>query len=468
MSSLPVSHDWRTLLAIAVLSLSFNAAALAAADAAPAEAKAEKSDKGGDSDKGAQPKKSGKAEKSETSAEGDKAKNEFNGDKIAKVVGTHSQLGGDYNVTAAVNGKEVLIQTWTDPKTPANMKDRVNDQKIDAVLITKKIMDAFPAAEFTSCRVRYFDRNERTKYLEVYVVPGVVSSFASGALEQDAMLATLPFNMGDTDPAATANSAATTNVTPPGPDIDPRMTKVLPGLLEDERAKALADILALEKKGSNIPVARNQLVLVEQAAQAKDEQKTRSTLDALTLIIKKLQQDQVSAKIRAAVKSTTAGSGSSSSSSGGDKAYLPKGVNPNDSNAKHYLEMRAMFGEFWPHWGPSHPDRKRLALALMDYQKKAPTYQARIVQIRQAKKPVTELSPDDLLALKQEPIINNLPNLIKQFKQMEALVANGAPAPIEVAVKQLNVAMGLKDLPHDAAYKMGETQSKEWQENGYQ
>lgn len=465
MSSLPVSHDWRTLLAIAVLSLSFNAAALAAADAAPAEAKAEKSDKGDDS--GAQPKKSGKAEKSETSAEGGKAKNEFNGDKIAKVVGTESQLGGDYKVTAAVNGKEVLIQTWTNPKTPANMKDRVNDQKIDAVLITKKIMDAFPEAEFTSCRVRYFDRNERTKYLEVYVVPGVVSSFASGALEQDAMLATLPYNMGDTDPAATATSAATTNVTPPAAEIDPKMTKVLPGVLENERAKALADILALEKKGSNIPVARNQLVLVEQAAQAKDEQKTKSALDALTLIIKKLQQDQLSAKVRAAAKAVAASSGSSSSG-GADRAYLPKGVNPNDDNAKHYLEMRAMFGEFWPHWGPSHPDRKRLALALMDYQKKAPTYQSRIVQIRQAKKPVTELSPDDLLALKQEPIINNLPNLIKQFKQMEALVANGAPAPIEVAVKQLNLAMGLKDLPHDAAYKMGETQSKEWQENGYQ
>ncbi|MBY0548915.1 MAG: hypothetical protein K2W95_16710 [Candidatus Obscuribacterales bacterium] len=469
MSSLPASHFWRTLLAVVVASVSLNVAASAAADGSATDAKSEKSDKADNSEKSTKSKKSGKAEKADASAEEDKSKGEFTAEKIAKVVGTESELGGDYKVTAAVNGKEIIIQTWASPKAPANMKDRVNDQKIDAVLITKKIMDAFPKTEIASCKVRYFDRNERTRYLEVYVVPGVVTSFASGALDQESMLATLPYNVGDTNPAATTTTATATNVTPPAAEIDPKMTRVLPGVLENERAKALMDILALEKKGSNIPVARNQLVIVEQAAQSGDAQKTRTTLDALVVIIKKLQQDQASAKIRAAVKAATAGPGTSTSTSGGgDKAYLPKGVSPDDPNAKHYLEMRSLFGEFWPHWGPFHPDRKRLALALMDYQKKAGPMQARLQQIKAAQKKGMELSTEDLIVLKQEPIVAKLPALIQQFKQMEVLAINGAPGPIEVAVKQMNLAMGLKELPHDATYKMGETQAKEWQQEGYQ
>lgn len=503
MKFFPASQFWPTYLAIAILTLSSSSGgALAASDTPDAKkaettAKTDASDKAGKSDntdnganavtsadKTNKSDTSENANKTDESTKKDKGKGEkpkgdvksepkaeagaaggVTAEKIAKVVGEQGEVGGEYKVTAEINGPEVIIRTWADVKAPAQIKDRVNDHKIDAVLITKKIIDAFPSANFARCRVVYFDRKEQTKFVEVYVSTEVVTAFATGALGKNALLDTLPYSIGDTNPAV-ATTAATTMVTPPVQPvtkiIGAQITKVGPSpMLLAKRQECFDRIKKLEKNGMKMTEERNLLALAEEGAAANDDERTRTPLVALLSSLN--QKDPQNLKI-AKVGST------GSSAGGNDKVYLPKGVDPNDGNAKHYLEMRAIFGEFWPHWGPCHPDRKNIALRLMDLQKKAPQIQSRIQQIKQVQRSgkAVDLSTDDLLILKQEGLLTQLPQLISQFQRMETLVANnGSAGQVEVAVKQMNQSMGLKELPRDAKYQMAETQAKEWRENGY-
>ena len=440
----------------------------------PANVEPAKSDKIDKTEKAAVS-KSSKSDKAETGKDAPKpAKIGFSAEEVVKVVEADGGYGADYKVSAAIDGRQVLIQTWTNPQASKILSEKLNDHKIDAVLITKKLMDAFPKADFSSCKVRYFDRIERSKYIEILVGPEVVSSFASGALQKDSLLTQLVAVTGDTAPqtASAASSSSTGSVSAGAANrvapINPlTLTAVLPGFMQKDRDLVLRSIVSLESRGVRLPSLKENLATIEELVQEGQNERAASKLATLQADVLKLQEAANKARAAAAARAAAkTGGGLSSASSTGGTIQLPSGVNPNDGNAEHYKEMRKVFGEYWPHFGAFYPDRKRIAQRLISYRKKAPLLSERIPKIKTALKAGQELALDDYQLLKEEPLISNLANLTAQFQQMEIQVINNSSA-VDAAVKQLNKGLGLSELPRDADYKMVENQNREWLQGGY-
>ncbi len=493
MSSYPLSYQWRRVLLTAGLAMvtAFTSAALAASETEEGKSsqKATSEEHGTKSEKTEQSGKSGKNESSNASENSKYSKNskaketkpsakgDFTAEAIIKVIESAGDPDLNYRVSAVVDGNNVLVQTWVNPKSSkTNRADFERDHKIDAVMITKNLMDSFPKASFGECKVRYFDRDERTKYTEIVVVPGVVTSFASGILKEDGLIKTLPLTTGDTAPPAVAS--VPTSVTPPEGAVPPAVVPisgrtlkaVLPGYKYEERGRALKQILKLESMRVGTGTVRESLATIEELVRDKDKTgRADEKLSTLEVDLAQMEDNANKVKAAGAAKAVAtkkaAPSGSVGSTPPGS-VPLPAGVKPDDGNARHYQDMRSVFGEFWPHFGPMWPDRNRIAQILMSYSKMLPQL-ARIPKIKEAlKSNAGQVSVEDLKLVQSEPLMRNLTNLTTQFHQMEALVTNGSSG-VDPAVKQMNTAMGLKDMPRDERYKMQENENKDWIAGGY-
>lgn len=105
-----------------------------------------------------------KAEKSEKSEKSEKESSKgLNTENISKILEKHVAEGGLLKSTCAVVGEAVSINTWINPKS----KSQENDAKIDSVLLSKKLLDAYP--NISGFRYSYFDSADPSRYMEITV-----------------------------------------------------------------------------------------------------------------------------------------------------------------------------------------------------------------------------------------------------------------------------------------------------------
>ena len=348
-----------------------------------------------------------KSEK-ETGAKSDKADKSENespkglsSESITKQLEKENKAGDLLKATATVQGTEVTIQTWTNPKSA----DKEKDSKIDSVLLSKKLLDLYPS--ITGFRYRYFDTTDQNRYMEITVVPGVVQSFAAGTLSDKDLLATLP----------TVWRTRQVESAPINPDS---IVAVLAGPEQDRRQRALQAILVLEKAGVGAKPFRSLLATVEEAVKAGRNQEMQTNLDRLLSALSDQQRRLSTAKTvkagapsgvsaNAAATSASAASAGSNAKSSDMKNMIKEGV------SAHKKQM----GEYYPHYGPLYVDRVNIA--------------------------------NKLLALKQAG--TNIDTFKEPFRQMEDTILYNRPG-VEQSVRYFNSALKLSEPAHDADYKL--------------
>lgn len=111
----------------------------------------------------------------------------LNSTTIIKLVRGAKVFEPDAQITAYVNGKEIIVVSYLNPKA------NDNDCKIDAVLIAKAIFDVFPPPAFSNLRVNLYDSKDATQsiYRSVIVRAGDIEVFAKGGISKEALLASL-------------------------------------------------------------------------------------------------------------------------------------------------------------------------------------------------------------------------------------------------------------------------------------
>lgn len=103
---------------------------------------------------------------------------------VEQVIRKSAAFAGDRKATVAVAGNEVNLSTYAlSANAPAT------DLKIEALTVSKEIMDALPAV--TRTRVRFYEPAFIDKYREVVVTIGDVKAFAAGAINKDQLLSAL-------------------------------------------------------------------------------------------------------------------------------------------------------------------------------------------------------------------------------------------------------------------------------------
>lgn len=87
------------------------------------------------------------------------------------------------SITATSEGDQVKVSTY--------LNKNANDQdcKIDAVLISKAVMDAAPEAQ--RCKVYFYNSANLSEFKEVSVTAAEVKAFSTGAIAKDKLLASL-------------------------------------------------------------------------------------------------------------------------------------------------------------------------------------------------------------------------------------------------------------------------------------
>lgn len=120
---------------------------------------------------------------------------------VEQVVRKSAAFAGDRKATVAVAGNEVNLSTYAlSANSPAT------DLKIEALTVSKEIMEALPAV--TRTRVRFYEPASTEKYREVVVTIGDVKAFAAGAINKDQLLSALAVTQF-AKPAAASTAAKT-------------------------------------------------------------------------------------------------------------------------------------------------------------------------------------------------------------------------------------------------------------------
>lgn len=335
---------------------------------------------------------------SATKSEGEPVKG-LNTDAINKILEKENKAGDLLKASSTVQGTEVTIQTWTNPKST----DREKDAKIDSVLLAKKLLDLYPA--ITGFRYRYFDTTDQNRYLEITVVPGVVQSFAAGTLSDKDLLTTLP---------TIWRTRQAENV-PINPDS---ITAVLAGPEQDKRQRALQSILVLEKAGVGAKPFRSLLATVEESVKAGRNQEMQTNLDRLMSALSDQERRLSTAK------SVKVGPAVGSSARTGSSGAVAAGTSVPKSDVKNMIKEgvaahKKQMGDYYPHYGPLYVDRVNIA--------------------------------NRLIVLKEAG--TNIDSFKEPFRQMEDCVLYGRPG-LEQSVRYFNSALKLPEPAHDADYKL--------------
>lgn len=406
------------------------------------------------SDKQESAKESGSADKSEQVQE------PLTSAKVNSLLSSQEIYGEQYKVSSFINGSEVTIQTWTNPKS----SDPDRDYKINSVLIAKTLLDAYPG-QIKVVKVRYFDRQNQKRFSEYTVVPGVVKSFAAGIMSELDLLTTIPVTHASTDgsagpdtgtgttgagssgSSATSSSASTggnaaqpaasgaqqsggssqsaakiaavptpASASKPAP-LDPNaIVTVLPGFGMEQRAKILDRIKELEKKGVKSPLARQMFATLEENVRDGHESEAQTAISRLESSISDMEKNYLKAK---STKANTASpivvrAGSSRTSGTTSTGGAQNSGSDLDSGVAIYKKK---LGDFYPHYGPCYVDRVNIANTLY--------------QMSQGGQKIDSLR--------------------QSFLQMEAVVVNGG-AGLDQSIKSLNSQLKLKEAPKDEEY----------------
>lgn len=181
-------------------------------------------------------------------------------DKVQALIEKAKILGQDYKVSAAVNGEEAIIATYSS----ARSRKVDDDCKINAILMAKKIMEADPQ-DIKRVRVRFYDPNETKKYREVVIREGDIKAFGSRQMSQKDLLASIEITQG-------GGAAA--------PGVSER--EIVPGLREEARKAIKRHITYLEGRRVGVGPFWRELARIEDevkilnnASEAKDADKVK-------------------------------------------------------------------------------------------------------------------------------------------------------------------------------------------------
>ncbi len=171
-------------------------------------------------------------------------------------------VAADYPLRASYNEREAVVTTKRNPQA----KD--NDCKIEAVMMTKALMDSFP--EILRVKVLFSDL-EQQKYTSVNLSKGDIASFGAGKLAQKDFLDSLEISTFDENvsPFASRSDGAVS-------------TGVAPGPMQDKRLLLLSRIESLRSKGTNVKAYLDYFQTVEDAARSGDEAKVQNLVGSLS------------------------------------------------------------------------------------------------------------------------------------------------------------------------------------------
>lgn len=100
-------------------------------------------------------------------------------------------LADGIGVKAAIQNELAYVTTFRMKKA------NDDDSKIEAVLIAKTVIDSAP--EVTRVMVYFYNRTDHSRYKQVVVTAGDVKAFASGQLDQKALLSSIAIGEGTTN-----------------------------------------------------------------------------------------------------------------------------------------------------------------------------------------------------------------------------------------------------------------------------
>lgn len=157
--------------------------------------------------------------------------------EISTLIEESKVLGSDTEVRSKVldHEREVDITTVRNPKAT----DR--DCKIDATLIAKKVMDAYPRV-IVKVKVVFFDRSNANKYRQVIVHETDVKAFANRQISQDKLLSGIELVKGTVNPVARLKGLSYKEIS--------QTLEAIPGVYHDERAQLLSEITQLKESGA--------------------------------------------------------------------------------------------------------------------------------------------------------------------------------------------------------------------------
>lgn len=155
------------------------------------------------------------------------------GAELIAAMRTAKAISPDRALRASLNAKDALVTTVRMPSET----DR--DCKIDAVLLAKALIDAYPA-QIVRVKVLISDL-QRGHYSTVSVSKGDVKSYGSGAISIDDLLNSIEISTfkEDVSPFSAPESGSTT-------------LSVAPGIMQDKRLVLLGRIAEMQKKGTNM------------------------------------------------------------------------------------------------------------------------------------------------------------------------------------------------------------------------
>ncbi len=328
-------------------------------------------------------------------------------EKIRSLIEDAKLLQPEYKISAAVNGEEALISTYSSTRSR-----RVDDDcKIDAILMAKTLMEADPE-DVKRVRVRFYDPLDTKKYRQVMIREGDIKAFGSRQMDRKDLLASIDMSAGSDE-------------TPQRPSEK----GIEPGILEEARKTIKRRIVKLEGCRVGVGPFWMELARIEDEVRnlngiddtkesaKKKELATRVDQDVERLLKSLDRQEEAvnaaqerekaikaaqekSARERAAAKVTQGASTANSSITGVDEDLL------NSSSGSVSL------GAFTPREGPLMLDRFKIAKHLVNLSNKG-------IDVRQ---------------------------YVPMFKEMEGYARKGEEGALQYEINQMNSYLNIKPV----------------------
>lgn len=229
-------------------------------------------------------------------------------------------IDAGYPLRISVHEQEALVSTKRNPKA------NETDCKVDAVLMAKTLMDAYPTQVL---RVKVlFNNYEENKANQVVVTKGDIKSFGAGAIDQKTLLNSLDYS---TISAHTQDSG--------GDSLTPYA--VSPGVFSNERQLLLGHIKLLEKRGTNVKAFQTIFEQIETNVRGhKDQTLIKQGISDLAGKLK--EQDKFIRQASLVQKENPGASNGQRKYSQGNKSYFANQGAGTDPNA-HKLDPWRVF-----------------------------------------------------------------------------------------------------------------------------
>lgn len=195
--------------------------------------------------------------------------------QLNRVIGDSKILDAASPFTATISGSTVILSTYKDKKTYSD-----KNCKIDGVLLTKVIIDAYPDVQ--TVRVCYFDRMNRNSYRYVDVQKAIVETFGKGKLKDDILLESMNIISAQTGVAGSGSKSQSS--------LD--SYEPIQGIDRNERVITLAQIRRLRDAGAPVDGFFKEFLYIEREFIAKHD------VDRSTAALNKLNEDLNSAVVR--------------------------------------------------------------------------------------------------------------------------------------------------------------------------